>query len=105
MSAHHGNGPRAWRLIMAKLHGDTHAEHLIRTELGDCQTCWADTADRAAEIATTLLVSKTGCTDAATRITESEIALDLEAADRDAKGLPVTPEWIEKCVRTHLDWL
>jgi hypothetical protein len=95
VTTHHGNGPRAWRLILAKLHNDHHAETLLHAELGDCPACLAEIADTLGEIATTLLVSKTG--HDASAIAESEIDLALEAADRDAKNLPSTIEWVEKC--------
>jgi hypothetical protein len=102
MTDHHGNSPLAWRLILAKLHADHHAEQLIHHEIGHCPRCWADTADTALEIATTLLASKTGHN--ASRIAESEIDLALEAADRDAQDLPITAEWIGKCLDRH-NWI
>ncbi len=98
MTTHHGS-PRAWRLILARLHHDRHAEELIRNECGDCPECLADLIDHTAAIATTLLITKTGADiDAATRIAESEIMLDLQAAERDAQGLPLTAEWIARCL-------
>ncbi len=105
MSTHRNNGPRAWRLILAKLHADLDAEQIIHNEIGFCPRCWADTADAALEIAATLLVSKAGGNASAGRIAEAEVALSLEAQDRDHRGLPVTPEWAEKCIRTHLSWM
>lgn len=102
MTIHHGNNaPRAWRLILAKLHHDTHAEHLIHNEIGGCPSCWAESADTLAEIATTLLVSKAGAT--ASRIAESEIDLALEAADRDRLGIPIDIEWVARCL--NRPWL
>jgi hypothetical protein len=101
MTPHHGNSPRAWRLILAKLHYDTHAEQLIHNEIGHCPKCWADTADTALEIAT-LLVVKTGGDDASA-IVESEIDLALEADRRDRLGLPITTEWIKRCL--DRDWI
>jgi hypothetical protein len=96
MTNHRANTPRAWRLILAKIHADTHAENLIHHEIGHCPKCWADTADTALEIATTLLVISKG--HDAPRIAESEVALALEAADRDARGLPITTEWVNRCL-------
>lgn len=95
-----------WRLILADLHGDEHAKQLIADEIGDSAELWRQVANDVVDVAGTLLISKTnGAVGRATRIAENETALALEAADRDAKGLPVTPEWVGRCIRTRLDWL
>ena len=95
-----------WRLVLADLHDDQHAKQLIADEIGARPELWQQVANYAAEIAGTLLISKTkGDFDRATRIAESETSLALEAADRDAKKLPVTSEWIRRCIRARLDWV
>jgi hypothetical protein len=95
-----------WRLILADHCEDQHAKQLIADEIGASPELWRRVANHAVEIAGTLLISKTnGDFDRATRIAESETSLALEAADRDAKGLPVTPEFVSRCVRTRLEWL
>ena len=95
-----------WRSILADLHDDQHAKQLIADEIGARPELWQQVANYAAEIAGTLLISKTkGDFDRATRIAESETSLALEAADRDAKKLPVTSEWIRRCIRARLDWV
>ena len=101
MNAHQNGGmPRAWRLILAKIHDDQNAEELIRAEISHCPGCWAETASMAIEIATGVLIRKFDL-DGATVIAESEIAIALEANDRDQKRLPITREWIDKCTDRH----
>ncbi len=95
-----------WRLILADLHEDHHAKRLLADEVGNNPEVWHQIANDAVEIAGTLLISKSnGDLDRANHIAENETSLAIEAADRDSKGLPVTPEWVSRCIRTRLDWL
>ena len=95
-----------WRLVLADVCEDQHAKQLVADEVGASPELWQQVANYAVEIAGTLLITKTsGDFDRATRIAESETSLAIEAADRDAKHLPVTTEWIRRCIRARLDWV
>jgi len=82
MSRHHGNSPRAWRLILAKLHFDDHAQQIIRAEINDCPDCWRDIAEYLAdEVMVDLFVNRGW--DTAVRHTEGVIEGSLDAVARD----------------------
>ena len=77
-----GSWPRAWRLILARLHHDYHAGQLIGDEIGDCPTGWRAVAEYLAGITATEMVSTYGW-DRAVDYTEDVIQCSLDAIARD----------------------
>jgi hypothetical protein len=93
---HHGTGAYAWRLILAKVCLDKHAEQIVADEIGDCAGCWRDIADTLAGAVWTAIVHDHGVPDMTpTGLVEGR-AVDyttvllydaIDAAARDARHL------------------
>jgi hypothetical protein len=79
-----GSWPRAWRLILARLHHDNDAAQIISDEVGECPNCWRGIADELAGVMATEMVSAYGW-DKAVAYTEGVIEISLDAVEKDRK--------------------
>jgi hypothetical protein len=79
-----GSSPRAWRLILARLHYDKRRRPNRQRRSGECPKCWQGIADELAGVMATEMVSAYGW-DKAVSYTEGVIAVSLDAIEKDRK--------------------
>lgn len=84
---HFGNGSRAARLLLARLHFDDEARQLVEAEIGGCGTCWQAVTEEMMRREATRLVLSAGV-DGAIHYVEGWTAdmLDAEAFDHEDRN-------------------
>jgi hypothetical protein len=86
---HWGSYPRAWRMILARLHFDEHARQIVRDELGDCADCWKFIAEFLVDYTGNCLVIDHGW-ERSVDFVEGRIAGHLDALALDEEDRSMT---------------